>query len=383
MKTPSIILCVLGCVCALGCRLDPRITMLEQESRMNEDKAYYFEDQYAMAQNALNREKQKNAELRAQLECADSTGSSQSTGSHLETPPSVNVKLPGSGTTELSPDDFENKSISPPSPGVTDPNARPPLNTPSAPSYQPEGASPSGDGEPIAPGQPEDKNTQIKDGKVLYREEGPRLRGDSRSVKSITISDMMTGGVNADGQKGNEGIFIVVEPRDAQGHLIPAVGPISIVAMDLALPKEKAKVARWDFTEDELSSQFRRSGSAEGFHLEVRWPKMPPSHEHLKLFVRYLTADSRILYAEVPIRVALTPKPSTIVARPEPRRADTARSDGWASRPHSSAPVSDPSPRVASLPVRPITQSIPPADEKPVYTRQPTPRPRPTWTPER
>ena len=51
---------------------------------------------------------------------------------------------------------------------------------------------------------------------------------------------MMTGGVNADGLEGDEGIFMVVEPRDEQGKLVPAVGPVSIVAVDPALPEEKS-----------------------------------------------------------------------------------------------------------------------------------------------
>ncbi|MGD9127490.1 MAG: hypothetical protein PVH19_08945 [Planctomycetia bacterium] len=380
MKTPSIILCVLGCLLALGCRLNPRIAMLEQECRIHEDAVYAMQDQLNMAQNALIDAQQENTALRQKLDGGDFSGSSSKKNGSTEAPPTLDIKLPGTGTQEVSPDALENMNSSPTGPGVVDPNARESLQnspTPPAPGDQ----SPAGNSG--AYGQPQREKTQVRDGKVLYQEEGPRLRGDSEEVQEITISNLMTGGVNADSQKGDEGLFVVVEPRDGQGHLVPAAGPISLIAFDPALPKEKAQVARWDFSEKELAAQFRRSGSAEGFHLEVRWPDMPPRHEHLKLFVRYVTADARKLYAQAPVRVALMPKKNTIVARPEPRRRTTARSDGWSSRPNTRAVEAQPSPRIASRPAGSLNQSIPPASEDPIYTRRPKPRTRPVWSPER
>ena len=45
MKTPAIVVCVLGCFLAFGCRTNPKITMLEQECRMHEDRIYALQDQ--------------------------------------------------------------------------------------------------------------------------------------------------------------------------------------------------------------------------------------------------------------------------------------------------------------------------------------------------
>lgn len=404
MKIPSMVACVLGCLLAVGCRVNPKITMLEQECRMHEDRIYALQDQLSMTQNALCDAKQENSALREQArsESGNSTRSfspssslrsSKSADPDVNAPSSVDVTLPDEGTKEVSSDALENLMGPPSRPEVKDPNALPSLETPSAPPVKQNWTSP-GEGtdspERVPSGKPVESQIRIEDGKVLYPQEGPRLQGDSETVKEITISKVMTGGVNADGQEGDEGVFVVVEPRDADGRLVSAVAPISIIAIDPALPEEKARLAQWNFSEKEVASQFRRSGSAEGFHLEVRWPDRGPHHEQLKLFVRYTTADERRLYAEVPVQIALAPKESSLVTRPVPRRLETADSQGWATKPNSQIPVEEVfeaedavSPRVASAPARPIRQSIPPQSEKPSYTRPSVSRPRPVWSPER
>ena len=409
MKTPAIVVCVLGCFLAFGCRTNPKITMLEQECRMHEDRIYALQDQLQMMQSALRDAKRENESLLQQgadapilAPSSRSSNSSKQAKPHADAPVSVDVQIPGAESKEVSPDILENmgapSSSSPSSdekPSVRDPNALPSLETPSAPPLKQDWISPADSKdsvESIRPGRPVETQTRVENGKVLYRQEGPQLRGDSRDVKKITVSKMMTGGVNADGLEGDEGIFMVVEPRDDQGKLVPAVGSVSIVAVDPALPEEKARLARWSFSEKEVANQFRRSGSAEGFHLEVRWPDAPPRHENLQLFVRYTTADSRKLYAEVPIQVALAPKTTTVVARPSPRYLDD-KSKGWATKPMSerfeevvSRPASsttDSSSRVASAPAQPIRQAIPPVNSEPIYTKRPVTRPRPVWSPER
>ncbi len=172
--------------------------------------------------------------------------------------------------------------------------------------------------------------------------------GDSRQVASITLDRRLTGGISADDGEGDQGLLVVVEPRDAAGRSVDAPAEVSVVAYDPALQDEDGHaslVARWDFTAAETAALFRRAGSEQAIHLAGGWPADLPKHNQLHVFVRYLTADGRKLEADRPVEVAL-------------------RGDRTARRNHAEAGAG--------------------ADSPPVARREEPSKPRrPEWSPER
>jgi hypothetical protein len=192
------------------------------------------------------------------------------------------------------------------------------------------------------------------------------------------LNDNLTGGCQTDPRQGDRGIVVVVEPRDAQGRLVEAPAAVSVVVLDPALEGQAARVARWDFTAQQLAPLHRKGSWGEGYHLEMLWPDAAPVHENLQLFVRYVTSDGRKLETQRKIRVATAG--SGEADRTANRRGAPSASvaPSWQQRPASPAPAEPMrlSSRLAS-PTAPISARAPaPAPEVPKVAR-------PTWSPDR
>ena len=126
------------------------------------------------------------------------------------------------------------------------------------------------------------------------------------TIAAVTLH-RRTGGWNADGKPGDEGITVVVEPRNARGQLVPATGAVSIALIDPAINGEGGRYARLDFTAEDAQAMQRSSnvsGSGE-MQIDVPWPDAPPAHAKLRIFVRLTTDDGRKLQADREVTVDL------------------------------------------------------------------------------
>ncbi|MBA4018099.1 MAG: hypothetical protein C0483_13080 [Pirellula sp.] len=116
-----------------------------------------------------------------------------------------------------------------------------------------------------------------------------------------------TGGWNVDGTPGDEGVFILLEPRNARGQVVPTIGDVSLVLIDPAIIGEGGRYARWDFTAQDAAATYRPAvaGGSAGLHFELAWPDGPPTHSRLKLFVRFTTQDGKRFQAEKDLKLEL------------------------------------------------------------------------------
>ena len=132
---------------------------------------------------------------------------------------------------------------------------------------------------------------------------------DNRTVWQITLHPSLTGGIG-DSASGDQGLLVVVEPRDQAGNIVLAAGQTSVALIDPALSGEQARLARWDFSDAE-TQRAMHTGSEPGIHLRLPW-RYAPSHDRLKVFVRFTTRDGRKLQAEHTIAVAPAPTEWTL-----------------------------------------------------------------------
>jgi hypothetical protein len=220
-------------------------------------------------------------------------------------------------------------------------------------------------------------------------------RADNTRADRITLNRALTGGYSHDARFGDAGVSVLIEPRDAHGRLVPAAGPVSVVVLDRGRSGDAARVARWDFTAEQISTLYRKTPYGEGIYLEMPWPGSPPERGHLHLFVRYTTQDGRNLEASCELDVALPRREpawqSLSSAEVEPPRVQAAsawRQKARAEEPPPAAVVDSPSPaKGASV----VTASSPaePSSLLPASATEPVPAaaskssgpPRPTWSP--
>lgn len=297
MRTLRIALCILPLV-ALGCRANSSQLLLEQESRRWEDEAYRLtgclEDCHA-AREATNRENEQLKKELADLRDGDSPGSSSPSSS------------PAPKTLFPRPKRGETLDLSPPTIELPEPS--------DTPDGAPSGGAPSVE----LPGPGDSSGLS----------EGPPTQ--------LVINKQMTGGLDRDHRGGDEGLTLLVEPRDAAGEMVKATGTISVVAMDPSIEGDGARVARWDFQPDELSRHFRNSSLAKGYQLELPWPGQQPASRDLRLFVRYTTEEGRRITVDAPVAVRHTSQPP-VASRQEAVRSGSDSES--ASRPSKRSPTS-------------------------------------------
>ena len=129
---------------------------------------------------------------------------------------------------------------------------------------------------------------------------------DNQAVMQITLHPLLTGGIGSGGA-GDEGLLVVVEPRDMAGRILAAPGKTSVAPIDPALQGEQARLARWDFSAAE-TERLLHTGAEPGIHLRLPW-RSTPAHDRLMVFVRYTTRDGKVLEAKRLIGVALNDVP--------------------------------------------------------------------------
>ncbi len=294
-------------VCLGGCRNQARYELLERDLRLHEDEIYHLEDELAAMQSRLDSARHENAALRRELSERQG-GSGTSSGGRSELEP---AELP---SVELGGDAIDGGTLGEQAPPYSGPPVIDPL-PPEDDSYpgQPQPAFPPGDEPPefVPPGgevNPTSASAALGLDRLLGQRPPEAIQ--DYFVKQITLHKLLTGGYNTDGRLGDEGLLVVVEPRNAAGQVLNVAGDLSLVLLDPALSGDAARVARWDFTADELAEQFRSNVFGAGVRLELPWPGSPPTHGQLQLFARWTTPEGDQHEAERAIRVELPPQPS-------------------------------------------------------------------------
>jgi hypothetical protein len=117
-------------------------------------------------------------------------------------------------------------------------------------------------------------------------------------VEMIHLNPRLTGGADFDAQPGDDGICVLVEPRNRSGDFVPEPARVSVVLLDPTKSDDAARVARWDL-DAEATRQFLQTDTADrGLLLRLPWQGTPPETKRLHVFVRYMTADGRKLEAD-------------------------------------------------------------------------------------
>jgi len=117
---------------------------------------------------------------------------------------------------------------------------------------------------------------------------------------------------SANGSSPDDGLTVVVEPRNAAGELVEISGEVSIVVLDPAREGSAAKIARWDYPEERLPEHFRGTEPGGGLQFDLEWPTARPTANRLELYVRLTLSDRRQFMAEY----TLEPQSGVVPSKP-------------------------------------------------------------------
>jgi hypothetical protein len=291
--TPATAIAAFALLLCGGCRhADLNRELVERELRLQEDELYRLHDEVATREKLLERARSENTTLKRELQQARA-GAPAPRDIMPDMPPAPTDTSP-----ERTPRPDSGVPTAPGVPPVIEIpgglNGPPPAGAPAhGSSWNPtRGVRRAAFESPI--GAPADNDNGVSG------EEG----GDDQVAK-IVLNRRFTGGYNADRRLGDEGVIVVIEPRDHRDRLVRRAGDVAVVVIDPALSGEAARIARWDFTGDKISLLFAKTPRGEGIQLNLRWPARPPEHERLVVFVRYTTDEGDRFEASQSILVDL------------------------------------------------------------------------------
>jgi hypothetical protein len=272
----TLCLAALAAAALNGCRTAPyvgaHIESLNAEYRQLEDYVYCLEDE--------------NARLKQELDDLEQ-----------------NYDRVRRGEAPLRPSPYRRRTEPSASPSGTGPNLEPPMiELPGTPSSTPPNRSilnkptdePSGSLDLVPPAVELPAPLVPKE---TSAPQPPRKPADSK-ITHITLNPTLTGGTDLDGRPGDDGLSVVIEPRNAASQYVPEAGVVSIVVLDPSQQGDAARIARWDFNLSTMREKLQSTGAADGIRLQMPWPANPPQTSPLHLFVRYETADGRRLQAD-------------------------------------------------------------------------------------
>jgi hypothetical protein len=151
----------------------------------------------------------------------------------------------------------------------------------------------------------------------------PELASQTYTLKQINLG-RGTGGYDDDHYPGDEGLQIVLEPKDCDGHTIKAPGALHVEAQEINAEGLKIPISAWDVAPEQLRRTWRNGFISTGYFVVLPWQNWPSS-EKVRVTARFLLADGRLFEADKDITIRLTPAayrkpavPSEILGTPVP-----------------------------------------------------------------
>ena len=224
-----------------GCRNDPSVALLERDNRKKEREIHRLHKRVEDLEEALNGGAPAGPAILRGVppeKCRPSPARSRAAGQARPAPaprrrsPRQDEAIPSPRRLFRADSDISPGTPAPP--GEVPERMRVPGNGVPPRQVSPPGGSPSGGSSQWSPAG----------GQTLA---GHSALTDNSPVAQITLHPALTGGIGTGVRSGDEGLLVVVEPRDFGGNIVNAPGEISVALLDPALSGEQARLARWDF----------------------------------------------------------------------------------------------------------------------------------------
>jgi hypothetical protein len=296
------------------------LEQMGSEIRQLEDRIYEYDAEYRMLERELDQLERENARLQAKLELYQERGGAERRPSAPSTTPSPSGaasrgQLPApssapSGSPPAVPQsprgsaeppsllpplegfDLESDVLEPPGieepPLAQSPPAVPPRGRPSAlgpvgsGAVSPASASLGRGGDvrtaaaertaapaAVAPASPA---MAASTAATSSPSPGSPAGGQLPKLSEIAFHPSLCRVASGDLGRGQQGLYLVLQPRDERGQFVPLAGQLSVVVSDPSSDAEDDRLGRWDFSPPDVAEMMQATGHGRGVHLPLQWP---------------------------------------------------------------------------------------------------------------
>lgn len=126
---------------------------------------------------------------------------------------------------------------------------------------------------------------------------------DTRVVE-LAFHPTLSRAANFDDAGDDDGLILVLQPKNERGQMVPEAADLSVVVLDPAREGNAARIGRWDYSAEEVRSKMQPIGSNQGIQLTLPWNGPDPSADRVIVFARYTFENGRQVIGQKEIFVS-------------------------------------------------------------------------------
>jgi hypothetical protein len=123
-------------------------------------------------------------------------------------------------------------------------------------------------------------------------------------VVEIAFHPSLTRAANFDDEPDDDGLYLVLQPKNAVGQMVPTPAALDIAVLDPSREGDAARIGRWTYSAVEVKAKLQPIGSNQGIHLSLPWNGPDPAADRVIVFIRYTFPDGRQVVNDKHIFVA-------------------------------------------------------------------------------
>jgi hypothetical protein len=118
-------------------------------------------------------------------------------------------------------------------------------------------------------------------------------RVTDKRVIEIAFHPTISRAIDLDGEEGDDGVYIVLQPKNTHGQMVDVPGELQIAILDPSLPKGQDRIGLWTYSADDVKAKMEPIGAQQGIHLRLPWNGQNPRADKVLVFARYTFKDGR------------------------------------------------------------------------------------------
>lgn len=122
-------------------------------------------------------------------------------------------------------------------------------------------------------------------------------------IRKIEFHPTLSRGHNFDGKRGDDGLYLVLLPRNAQHQFVPGNGTLTVVAEETLADGTTNRIGRWTITPEQWRDGLEPIGEAQGFHVKLPWQDRIPTTSQVDVWVRFALEEGTTMVNQQPISV--------------------------------------------------------------------------------
>lgn len=122
-----------------------------------------------------------------------------------------------------------------------------------------------------------------------------RSASSEPEVVDITVNRSISRGYDSDGNAGDDGLKVLIQPIDGRGEIVEQSGDVTISVIDPEAPQGSRQIGYWEFVQSEAELFLARDEyNNRGILLELPWEDSIPRNSQLTVYVRFRSPAGRI-----------------------------------------------------------------------------------------